>query len=188
MHKYLLTSILLFGGFFYATAQDTTVIAATLPTDHRMSMISFSYKSGVNSDGYGLSYYRFPKHNYKGWYFPFSFSVENISVKAGNISQLNFQTSPLNFFLPGIAACKNFSDNVWFNFGLQIPISSEQLQDVYGKPVTHPIIGLAPLQQVYIVPRSTYGIFFAIGIYERITNAYSFKDDVGVRAEIGLKF
>ena len=188
MKSQLLGLLFILSGFVGLKAQDSTTINLKLPEVHRISMFSFSYKTGMYSNGYGLSYYRFPKTDVKGWYFPVSLSLENISVKSGNFSQLNFQTSPLNFFLPGISACRNISDNFWINIGLQVPMSTEQLADVYGKVITHPIIGLAPVQEIFIIPRTPYGIIFGIGIYERITNSFIYQNDIGIRAELGLKF
>ncbi|MCX6181482.1 MAG: hypothetical protein NT150_06115 [Bacteroidetes bacterium] len=179
--------VLMLSGLAQLNAQDST-ISINLPSAHRIGMFSLSYKTGMYSNGYGFTYYRFPKADVKGWYFPLSLSVENISVKSGNFSQLNFLTSPLNFFMPGISACRNISDNFWINLGLQIPLSTEQLSDVYGKTITHPIIGLAPIQELFIIPKSTYGIIFGIGIYERISNSFIYQNDVGIRAELGLKF
>ncbi|MFM7024110.1 MAG: hypothetical protein ACKOXB_14150 [Flavobacteriales bacterium] len=187
MRSFLLALVLIAGSSFNLQSQDSTNLQFQLQAK-RISLFNFSYKTGKHSNGYGLSYFHFPKQNHGGWYFPYSISVENISVKYGSFSQLNFQSSPLNFFLPGIHAFRNIGDYLWINIGMQVPISAEQVSDIYGKVSTHAIIGVAPMQQIFIIPRTPYGLVFGIGFYEKFTNSYVYQDDVGVRAELGLKF
>ena len=186
MKNLLFVLVFVLGTFIHSTAQDS--LSLSLPKPHQTSLITFSYVAGSNSEGDALTYYHFPKQDFKGWYFPYSLSLQNISVKAGNISQFNFINSSPNFFLPGISAMKNVSDNFWLNLGLQIPISAESVTDPYGKILTHGIIGVSPVQEIFLMPRTTYGLIIGLGIFERFTNAYKYQNDVGLRVELGLKF
>ena len=186
MKIFLLGILLLLGNFIHLTAQDSSTV--TLPKPHQTKLLTFSYLIGSYSEGDALTYYHFSKKDFKGWYFPYSLSLQNVSVKAGNISTFSFVNSSPNFFVPGISAMRNISDNFWINLGVQIPMSAENVTDPYGKLLTHGIIGIAPVQEIFLIPRTTYGLIIGVGVFERFTNAYKYQNDVGLRVELGLKF
>jgi hypothetical protein len=191
MKNKLLVLTFIIGTFFDLAAQDSTALSFNVPSNQN-NLLSLSYKTGSHSNGYAFTYYHFLKGNFKGWYFPYSLSLENISVMANGISELNAYPTPApNFIVPGISAMKNIATNLWINFGLQIPLGVE----VYNNPsslvsqnIYHPIIGLAPVQEIFFIPRTTYGLIAGIGVFERISNAYKYQNDIGLQLELGLKF
>ncbi len=191
MKKILLVLAFIISSFCELAAQDSTALSFNAQVNPN-NLLSVSYKAGGHSNGYAFTYYRFIKGDFKGWYFPYSLSLENISVMANGISELNgYPTPGPNFIVPGISAMKNVGTNLWINIGLQIPLGVE----VYNNPsslvsqnIYHPIVGLSPIQEIFFIPRTTYGLILGVGIFERITNAYKYQNDIGLQVELGLKF
>ncbi|MBO8132213.1 MAG: hypothetical protein H0Z29_12030 [Candidatus Marinimicrobia bacterium] len=70
---------------------------------------------------------------------------------------------------------------------LLILIGNETLIDFNGNKAKNYLIELAPIQGIYYIPRLNSGITFGIGIYDRLLTSEVYKNDFGIKAEIGVK-
>lgn len=167
-----------------------TVVAEkeTRKTSKWDNMVTFNMTFGQNADGWGVSYYRFLRNPNSEWIFPWVISIDGFKIKDDYFSRSGYQKAELNYWTPGICALKKLQGNLYLNLTFQVPFGTETLTDYYGSESTNFIIGVAPTQGVYFVPKSNIGITFCIGMYERFLTSEVYKTDLGFKAEIGIKF
>jgi len=150
-------------------------------------LLTYSNKQGINATGFAISFYKYLNKDRNGWIIPIILSVDIIKIKPDYFKQFDFQSAKLSYYLPGICAFKKLDNYFWFNLGLQMPIGSEILTHYNGNKTSNFILGLAPMQGFYFIPKST-GITFGIGLYEKILISEVYKSDLGLKVEIGTKF
>lgn len=151
-------------------------------------MITVNMTLGQNANGGGLSYYRFYRNENSEWIFPWGISIDAFKIKDDYFSHSGYQKAELNYWTPGICALKNVYGNFYLNLTFQVPIGTETLTAYSGHESTDFIIGVAPSQGIYFVPKSNIGITFGIAMYERYLTSEVYKSDLGFKAEVGIKF
>lgn len=154
------------------------------------SLLTFNKTWGVNADGWGLTYYGYTINKKSDWIIPWVISLERYTIDPEYFSQWGYQEAQFSYYMPGLSAFKklNKNGNLYSNFTFMIPLGSEKLTDFRGEESTHFIIGLAPTQGLYFIPKSKFGITFGLGIYERLLTSKVYKSDIGIKAEMGIKF
>ncbi|RKY47374.1 MAG: hypothetical protein DRP88_04610 [Candidatus Neomarinimicrobiota bacterium] len=167
---------------------DTSFSGKKQKTIQWNSLLTFNKTFGINATGWGLSYYRYTKTGMSNWIIPWVVSIENFTINTDYFSQFEYQEAKLNYWMPGISAFKKLNDNFYANLTFLIPIGNETLTDFNGKETENFLIGLAPTQGIYFIPKSNSGITFGIGIYECLLTSEVYKSDFGFKAEIGIKF
>lgn len=151
-------------------------------------MLTVSDMQGVHATGFNVTLYSYANKIRSGWIFPFTITISEMSINQSYFQQFNFQSAKLNYYTFGFNALKKLNDYFWFNLGLDVPIGSEILTDFSGNVTNNFIIGIAPKQGIYFIPKSLFGIIFSIGVFEEILSSEVYKNDIGLKAEIGLKF
>lgn len=170
-----------------------TITKKETPTDvkneriKRTCLLTYCFKQGINATGYAISFYSYSNRERNGWIIPWILGVDIMKIKANYFSQFDFQSAKLNYCLPGIIAFKKLNDYLWLNIGLQIPIGSETLIDFSGNKTINFLIGLAPTQGFYFIPKSA-GFIFGVGLYEKLLSSEVYQSDIGFKVEIGIRF
>jgi hypothetical protein len=174
------------GGQFPAKIKDTlNKTSVRIPKEY---LLTFSNSQGINATGFAFSFYSYTNRDGKGWVFPWIFTIDIMNIKPAYFAQFNFQSAKLNYYMAGISAFKKINDYFWLNLGLQLPIGSEELTDFSGHKTDNFIIGIAPTQGIYLISKSKVGIILSLGLYEKLITSEVYKIDIGIKAEIGIKF
>ena len=128
------------------------------------SLLTFNKTFGINAEGWGFSYYGYTVKEKSNWIIPWVVSIESFTINTDYFSQFNYQKAKLNYWMPGLSAFKKLNDNLFVNLTFLIPIGSETLTDFNGHKTDNFLIGIAPTQGLYFIPKSNFGITFGIGI------------------------
>lgn len=165
---------------------DTTVYIKS--SQKWINLITYSKRYGVNATGWAIQYYGYILQNGSKWIIPCYFGLENFDLNSEYISQFDYQSVNMSYYLVGISPFKKLNDHLYLNLGFQLILGTEDLIDNYGYQSTHSIFGIAPSQGLYFIPKSAFGITIGLGIYEKIINSEVYKNDLGIKIEIGVKF
>lgn len=152
------------------------------------SLLTFNRTFGINANGWGLTYYGYAFDETSDWIIPMVIAIEGFTIDTDYFRQFKYQKASLNYWMPGISAFKELGGNIYANLTLLIPVGNETLTDFYGNETDGFLIGLAPAQGIYYIPKSNFGITLGIGMYQRLLTSKVYKSDFGFKAEIGLKF
>lgn len=151
------------------------------------SMLTFSPSYGINSVGFSLSYNGYYDTG-NNWIIPWGVSIEQFTIDTEYFSQFDYREAQLGYWMPGISGLRKINDYFFFKLGMFIPVGNETLTDFYGREKDHFIIGIAPSQGIYFIPKSNFGFTLGVGVYQKALTSEVFKHDLGVKAEIGIKF
>jgi len=165
---------------------DTTVYIKS--SQKWINLITYSKKYGVHAIGWAIQYYGYIFQNDSKWIIPCYFGLEDFDFNSEYISQFDYQSVNMSYYLVGISPFRKLNDHIFLNLGLQLILGAEDLIDYYGSQSTHSIFGIAPSQGIYLIPKSNFGITIGLGIYEKILNSNVYKNDLGIKIEIGVKF
>jgi hypothetical protein len=158
------------------------------PSQKWINLITYSKKYGVHATGWAIQYYGYVLQNGSKWIIPCYFGLEDFDFNSKYISQFDYQSANINYYLVGISPFRRLNDLLYLNLGLQLILGTENLIDYYGLQSKHSIFGIAPSQGIYIIPKSDFGITIGLGIYEKLLNSEVYKNDLGIKIEIGVKF
>jgi hypothetical protein len=165
---------------------DTTVYIKS--SQKWINLITFSKRYGLHATGWAIQYYGYILQNDSKWIIPCYFGLENFDLNSEYISQYDSQSVNMSYYLVGISPFRRLNDYIFLNLGLQLILGTEDLIDYYGYKRTHSIFGVTPSQGIYIIPKSDFGLTIGLGVYEKILNSEVYKNDLGIKMEIGVKF
>jgi hypothetical protein len=172
--------------------QDNTVIIDTTKyireTSKWINLITYSQKYGINAKGWSVQYYGYNLKNTSNWSIPVLFGIEGFEIYSDYFSQFHYQSVAMSYFLIGISPFYRLSDNFFLNLGINMVIGNENLKDFYGKESSNTFFGIAPSQGIYFIPKSKWGITMGLSVYEKALSSKVYKNDLGVKLEIGIKF
>ena len=80
------------------------------------------------------------------------------------------------------------SEKFFLNLGVQFHYGQEELQDFSGNQINRTIFGISPSQGVYFIPKSNFGLTVGVSVFERLLSSKVYKNDFGVKLELGIKF
>ncbi len=80
------------------------------------------------------------------------------------------------------------NDFLFLNLGVQLIVGEEELQDSGGKESNRSLFGISPSQGFYFIPESKAGLALGISVYEKLMSSKVYKNDIGVKLELGIKF
>jgi len=158
------------------------------PSQKWINLITYSQRYGIHASGWAIQYYGYILHNGSKWIIPCYFGLENFDFNSEYISQFDYQSVNMSYYLVGISPFRKLNDHIFLNLGLQLIVGTEDLMDSYGSQSVNSLFGFAPSQGIYFIPKSDFGLTIGLGIYEKILNSRVYKNDLGVKIEIGVKF
>jgi len=153
-----------------------------------INLITFSPKYGIHATGWSAQYYGYLLKSNAGWIIPCVFSFESFNIDPDYFDQSGYQAGKLNYWMAGICPFKKLNDYFYANLGLQLLMGNEQLVDFNNYESTNFVFGIVPTQGIYFIPQSSFGITFGLGLYEKLLTSEIYKNDVGIKFEIGIKF
>lgn len=172
--------------------QDNTVIIDTTKyvkeTNKWINLITYSQRYGVHARGWSAQYYGYNLKNTSKWAIPIVFGIERFEIHADYFSQFDYQSVNMSYFLAGISPFYKLDDNFFLNLGANIIFGEEELGSFYVKESTNTFFGFSPSQGVYFIPKSKEGLVLGLSIYEKILSSEVYKNDIGIKLELGIKF
>lgn len=171
---------------------DNTVIIDTTKyvkeTNKWVNLITYSQRYGLHAKGWSVHYYGYNLRNTSNWAIPILFGIEGFEIYSDYFSQFNYQSASMSYFLVGVSPFYQLNDYFFLNLGVNIIIGEEKLSDFYGKESSHTFFGLSPSQGIYFISKSKVGITLGLSVYEKVLSSEVYKNDFGLKLEIGIKF
>lgn len=157
-------------------------------TQRWVNLVTYSQRYGVHAKGWSVNYYGFLLRNTAKWMVPVAFGVEGSDINQDYFDRSGYSYLKMSYMSAGISPFYKLNENVFLNLGAQLLFGEEELQDFSGRVSSHTIVGIAPSQGIYFMPRSKFGFVAGISVYEKLLSSKVYKNDIGVKFEIGLKF
>jgi hypothetical protein len=171
---------------------DNTVIIDTTEfikeTNKWINLITYSQRYGLHADGWSVQYYGYNLRNTSKWTIPILFAIEGFTIHTDYFSQFDYQSVNMSYFMAGISPFYKLNDNFFLNLGANIIFGEETLTDFYATESSNTFFGFSPSQGIYFIPKSKVGITLGLSVYEKILSSEVYKNDLGVKLEIGIKF
>lgn len=171
---------------------DNTVIMDTTKyvkeNNKWINLITYSQRYGLHADGLSVQYYRYNLRNTSKWAIPILFGFERFTIHTDYFSQFDYQSVNMSYSLAGISPFYKLNDNFFLKIGANIIFGEEELTDLYGMINSNTFFGFSPSQGIYFIPKSKVGITLGLSVYEKLLSSEVYKNDVGIKLEIGLKF
>lgn len=175
-----------------ASGHNNTVFVDTTKyikeTNKWINLITYSQHFGLHAKGWSAKYYGYNLKNTSNWAIPIVFSIEMFYIYAASLSDFNYNSVSMSYFMFGISPFYKLNDYIFLNLSGQFLFGSETLGSYYEDEKTNSIFGFLPSQGIYFVPKSKVGITVGLGIYEKFLTSEVYKNDIGLRLEVGIKF
>lgn len=167
---------------------DSTIIEARKSIKIR-SIVTFSKTLGINASGWGLNYHGYVnKDEQNKWLIPYTISIENATINTDLFNGTDYQSFELGYFVFGLTGLKKINDILYFQLQGRIPVGNERLTDFSQNEKSNFIIGFGASQGIMLIPKSKFGIVLSAGFYETLLTSELYKNDIGFKFELGLKF
>lgn len=172
--------------------QDNTVIIDTTKfvkeTNKWINLITYSQRYGLHAKGWAVQYYGYNLKNTSKWSIPIIFGIEGFEIYTDYFSQFDYHSVKMSYFLAGISPFYKLNDKFFLNLGLNIVFGEEKLKDFYGTESSNTFFGFSPSQGIYFIPKSKFGLTVGISVYEKLLSSEVYKNDLGLKLELGIKF
>lgn len=157
-------------------------------TQKWVNLITYSQRFGLNADGWSVQYYGYNLMSKSRWSIPILFGVEAFEIHPDYFSRSNYYSVNMSYFLVGISPFYKLNEVFFFNLGAHVVFGEEELVSYYGAESSNSFYGLSPSQGIYFIPKSKVGLTVGVSVYEKILSSEVYKNDLGIKLEVGLKF
>jgi hypothetical protein len=179
-------------GSNFILSQDNTVLIDTTQylkeTNKWINLITYSKRFGIHANGWAIQYYGYNLKSTAKWLIPIVFGIESFEIDSDYFSQFGYQSVNMSYYTAGVSPFYKIDDNFFLNLGINIIYGQEQLLNYNGNESFNTFFGLSPSQGIYYIPQSKFGIIVGLSIYEKLLSSQAYKNDLGVKLEIGIKF
>jgi len=153
------------------------------------SLLTFNKNFGLNFPGWGLTHYGYINGEESNWIVPWVLSLENYQLISESSEASYFKKKGVFNLGIGLGALKKLNEKSYLNFTFLIPIEGRSSPELgRKKDFEDYLVGLYMTQGIFFVPDSDFGITFGVGIFERLLRSDHYRNDVGFKIEIGIKF
>ncbi len=175
------------------TTQNKTVIIDSSqyvkPSQRWINMITYSRTYGLHATGWAVQYYGYALNSLSKWSLPMIIGIDWFEINADHILESGYYEASIGYALIGISPFYKLNDVFLLKLGGNIIIGSEILSSRYTcTPDTKSVFGMATEQGIYFVPKSKVGITAGVSVYEKLLTSKVYKNDLGIRLELGIKF
>lgn len=176
----------------FATDQNSTVFIDTSKyireTSKWINLITYSQRFGIHANGWSVQYYGYNLKNTSKWILPIIFSIESFIINSAKLSDSNYNSMSMGYLMFGLSPFYKLNDYIFLNLGGQFLFGSETLGSYYESERTNTVFGFVPSQGIYFIPKSKVGITVGLGVYEKFLTSEVYKNDAGLKLELGIKF
>ena len=152
------------------------------------NLITYSQRYGIHAKGWSVQYYGYNLRSTSKWVIPIIFGFENYKIHSDYFSQFDYQSASLAYILTGISPFYRFSDSFYLNLGVNLLFGNEKLVDFYYRESSKFIFGIYPSQGIYLITNSSIGFTLGISVFEMLLSSEIYRNDIGVKLELGIKF
>lgn len=171
---------------------DNTVIIDTTKyvkeTNKWINLITYSPRYGLHANGWSAQYLGYNLRNTSRWIIPMLFGVERFTIHTDYFSQFDYRSVNMSYFLAGLSPFYKLDDNFFLNLSANIVFGEEELTNFNGIKSSNTFWGFSPSQGIYFIPKSKVGIILGLSVYEKLLSSEVYKNDIGIKLEIGIKF
>lgn len=153
-----------------------------------INMVTYAHRFGINSNGWSVQYYGFNFKSTARWYIPIVIGFENSSISDEYFADSGYNSMSLGYANIGISPFYMLNENFFLNLEVQFHYGQEELQDFSGNETNRTIFGISPSQGIYFIPKSNFGLTVGVSVFERLLSSKVYKNDFGVKLELGIKF
>ena len=157
-------------------------------TQKWVNLLTYSQRFGVHAKGWSVQYYGYNFRNTAKWFIPVVFGFESFDIDPGYFSESGYNYANISYLNAGISPFYKMNDFLFLNLGVQLIVGEEELQDSGGKESNRSLFGISPSQGFYFIPQSKAGLALGISVYEKLMSSKVYKNDIGVKLELGIKF
>lgn len=157
-------------------------------TSDWINLITYSQRYGIHAKGWSVQYYGYNLRSTSKWVIPIIFGFESYKIRSDYFSQSDYQSASLAYILTGISPFYRFSDSFYLNLGVNLLFGNEKLVDFYDRESSKFIFGIYPSQGIYLITNSSIGFTLGISVYEMLLSSEVYRNDIGLKLEIGIKF
>jgi hypothetical protein len=179
-----------------ASIPTSSVGTATLENQQRTTnllsgfewVISGFLQPATNSFGWGATGYLFLNQSGSDWKVPFMLGIERFTLKASYVSQNEWQPIDIRYRLPGLAVFRRIRGPFFGGMVFTVPLGSERaVNAVTGQQVDRDFAGVIPGLGLYHLPENK-GVMLGLRLNRLYLNTLSYRNDLGLRFELGVKF
>lgn len=157
-------------------------------TQKWVNLLTYSQRFGVHAKGWSVQYYGYNFRNTAKWFIPVVFGFESFDIDPGYFAESGYNYANISYLNAGISPFYKMNDFLFLNLGVQLIVGEEELQDSGGKESNRSLFGISPSQGFYFIPESKAGLALGISVYEKLMSSKVYKNDIGVKLELGIKF
>lgn len=159
-------------------------------TKSNLHILSGGPAWSAQTGGWSLRYYYYgsPVPEGKGWFMPKQIVIERFRLDERNLIEKSLIEARLQYLTLGVSPFRKLSDRLYLNLSFQLLVGREKLTDQWGTEAFNLLMGLAPAQGLYFIPKKDYGLVFGLSLFEKVTTSEVYPWDVGAQFEVGFKF
>lgn len=151
-------------------------------------VLSGFLQPATNSFSWGATGYLFLNQAGSDWKVPFMLGIERFTLKASYVSQNEWQPLDIRYRLPGLAVFRRIKGPFFGGMVFTVPLGSERAMNVLtGQQVDRDFAGVIPALGLYHLPENK-GVVLGLRLNRLFLNTLSYRNDLGLRFELGLKF
>lgn len=175
----------------------TSIVGAATPENQQRStnlrsgfewVVSGFLQPATNSFSWGATGYLFLNQAGSDWKVPFMLGIERFTLKASYVSQNEWQPIDIRYRLPGLAVFRRIKGPFFGGMVFTVPLGSERAVNVLtGQQVDRDFAGVIPGLGLYHLPENK-GVVLGLRLNRPYLNTLSYRNDLGLRFELGLKF
>ncbi|OJJ19172.1 hypothetical protein BKI52_20380 [marine bacterium AO1-C] len=169
-----------------ASTIDQLSITKDKPLGHWHNLITFKRSMGHHTQGWQVSYIGFS--NREEIIVPFVFSLGQSQIKEATTRGSEYRVIDTYTLSFGSQLYIKLFSNLYANVTLNIPVGLEVLRDRQEKKSQNFLIGIGSKQGLMYIPKSSLGLVFGGGVFQRLQTSRIFSTDWGFELEIGIKF
>ena len=151
-------------------------------------VLSGFLQPATNSFSWGATGYLFLNQVGSDWKVPFMLGLERFTLKASYVSQNEWQPLDIRYRLPGLAVFRRIKGPFFGGMVFTVPLGSERAVNVLtGQQIDRDFAGVIPALGLYHLPENK-GVVLGLRLNRLYLNTLSYRNDLGLRFELGLKF
>ncbi|MEA4974421.1 MAG: hypothetical protein VB046_01655 [Paludibacter sp.] len=165
---------------------DTTLY--TKETTQWINLLTYSPAFGINARGWSLHYRGFQSHTNNKWSIPITFVMDFQTLDDELLYQSGYAGISMLYYQAGISPIRKLNDYFFLNLGANLIYGFEKLITSNYHQTESTLFGIATQQGLLIIPKSRFGICLGISVYQKLMTSKVYRNDLGIKFDVGIKF
>lgn len=144
---------------------------------------------GLNTSSVGFKFLENTRKTWKGWLVPLGIGIHQTRIRNSTLKRRDIRDASVGSISLGYTGFRRLQENLYLNVSLNIALGSERIYYLDSDSINDRfIIGTAPNQSIFYIPKSKYGFVASVGLYEKLLSAKTYTFDIGLLVNLGFKF